>query len=293
MLTWQIVFHHDGPYDALNPHRNRKGSRRAPMQAYPKDSLNNVLGGAGPLNARPDHSTLMGHHDAEAFKDYSMGAKDKPQVVDGVFDPLARSDVLHGDQTMGLGTSTFLEGTPATRTAIQKRDEEKAQAIIADGLQRKKSLAHRIRNINRAPRDFQPSGRMTNPEGALRTPQSPPELPGATSTSTHAGSAERNPFFNEFDSGKKGEELISVRRTDTNGSGRVGSPSSPKANPVLERRATNDGAVGGDEPKQAGGGGLLARVKSLKGGRRTRPAPPPPSDAAIPQGSVPAPGTAV
>src|ERR1700736_3612880 len=31
------VFHHDGPFDACNPHRNRAGSKRAPMQAFPKD----------------------------------------------------------------------------------------------------------------------------------------------------------------------------------------------------------------------------------------------------------------
>ncbi|KAH8886757.1 Pal1-domain-containing protein [Thozetella sp. PMI_491] len=291
------LFHHDGPYDALNPHRNRQGSRRAPMQAYPKDSLNNVLGGAGPLNARPDHSTLMGHHhDDEAFKDFSTSAKEgknfpgaAPRGNDSTFfDPLSRS-VLHGDQTMGLGSTTFLEGTPAARTAIQKRDEERAQAIATDGLQRKKSLAQRIRNINRGPREYPPSGRMMNPDGSLRSPRSPPE---ATSMGSQGSSGERNPFFSEFETGKKGEDVISVRKADGSGSG-VTSPTSPKLNFALERRATSDGTSGvADEPKQPSG--LLARVKSLKGGRRTKPAPPPPPAGELPSppaGAVP--GTAV
>ena len=263
------------------------------MQAYPKDSLNNVLGGSGPLNTRADHSALMGHHDEEAFKDYSRGAKENQggaRAGDALFDPLSNDEILHGDQTMGLGTSTFLEGTPAARTAIQKREEERAQAVVAEGLQRKKSLAHRIRNINRGPREFQPSGRMTNPEGVVRSPRSPPDLPNLTSSSMQAGSGERNPFFSEFEPGKKGEELISVRRTETNGSGFT-SPSSPKASQALERRATNEGTTGAEESKQTSG--LLARVKSLKGGRRAKPPPPPGDGPGVPQVASPAPGTAV
>ena len=38
------------------------------MQAFPEGSLNNVLGGSGPFNKRPDHATFMGNADDEAFK---------------------------------------------------------------------------------------------------------------------------------------------------------------------------------------------------------------------------------
>ena len=123
----ELVFHHDGPFDALNPHRNRNNSRRAPMQAFPKDSLNNVIGGSGPVNARPDHATFMGNADDEAFKDYSTGAAPEKigssggAVAMGVFDPLSRGSVLHGDETLGLGTSTFLEGAPAARSPAGRR----------------------------------------------------------------------------------------------------------------------------------------------------------------------------
>lgn len=265
------VFHHDGPFDALNPHRNKANSRRlAPMQAFPKDSLNNVIGGSGPLNARPDHAAIMGHHDDEAFKDWSSGAVDKPSKTDvPVFDPLSRGAVLHGDESLGLGTSTFLEGTPAARTAIQKREEERAAELSNEGLQRKKSLAQRIRNINRGPRDYPPPGRMTNPEGAYMSRRTP---------SDGGPPGERNPFFAEYSANKNGEESISVRRTSNGGM----SPTSPRGGMGLERRATSDGT---EDSKPSG---ILGRMKSLKGGRRTRPAPPNGENNAMA-----APGTAV
>jgi hypothetical protein len=181
-----------------------------------------------------------------------------------VFDPTARGSVLHGDESLGLGTSTFLEGTPATRTAIQKHHEERVADIMDGGLQRKKSLAQRIRSINRPARGFEPSGRMTNPEGVYGSRRSPS---GSFMPTSARIADERNPFFQEYDTGK-GEETISVRRTDERGE-----PTSPRYNP-LERRATHD-AAGPDRDDGQGklGGGLLARVKSLKGGKRSRATP--------------------
>ena len=170
------------------------------MQAFPKDSLNNVLGGSGPLNKRPDHAAFMGQHDEEAFKEWSNGAKERSgdYATKGtvpVFDPHSRGTILHGDESLGLGTSTFLEGTPAARTAIQKREEERVAESAGDGLQRKKSLAHRIRNINRGGRDFQNNGRATNPDGAYMTRRTPSEGGFPTSSSMHSPGTERNPFF--------------------------------------------------------------------------------------------------
>lgn len=281
------MFHHDGPFDAVNPHRNKPGSRRAPMQAFPKDSLNNVLGGSGPLNKRPDHAAVMGMHDDEAFKEWSSGAKEagyssSRNKSEAVFDPLSRGNVVYGDESLGLGASTFLEGTPAARTAIQKREEERAAETQNEGLQRKKSLAQRIRNINRGGRDFQNIGRMTNPEGAYRSRRTPSE--GAnptTSVSMQTPTSERNPFFSDYDGGPgKGEETFSVRKIDANGS-KV-SATSPKGNFNLERRSTTDG--NGDDSQQKTG--ILGRMKSLKSGRRGRTSN---ADMTVP----PAPGTAV
>ncbi|CAK7234442.1 hypothetical protein SBRCBS47491_008949 [Sporothrix bragantina] len=275
------VFHHDGPFDALNPHRNRKGSRRAPMQAFPKDSLNNSIGGSGPLNKRPDHRTFMGQGEDEAFREFSNNPMppSSGKIGAGVFDPLQRGSALHGDQSLGLGTSTFLEGTPAARTTIQRREAERAQDIQDNPLQRKKSLAQRFRSINRGPREPHPTRAFSSDNG--------PASAGAT---TGRYNSEVNPF-DEFDP-KRGEDIITVRRKN---SAALPSPSSPPRGLGLERRSTTDGTTAATSPRSdsvnptttviSSGVGdesqpkptsLLARVKSLKGGRRPAPPPPPP-----------------
>ncbi|KAM3549280.1 hypothetical protein MY1884_008811 [Beauveria asiatica] len=249
LLTNSQVFHHDGPFDALNPHRNRQSSRRAPMQAFPKDSLNNSLGGSGPLNQQADHSTFMGQTD-EAFRDYAAGARAKNAAI---FNPVSRGDVIHGDESHGLGTSTFLEGTPATRAAITRRQAEEAQeAGMLVGVQRKKSLAHRIRHMNKGPREYHGTGQYS--------PDSMPSRPAD-------GSEPNQSYFSEFG---KGEDSITVKRRDV-----TLSPASPPPVPrrgsgaALERRATTD-ATSPAEEMSAKPSGLIGRMKSLKGVRKPR-----------------------
>lgn len=259
------------------------------MQAFPKDSLNNVIGGSGPLNKRPDHRAFMGQGDEEAFREFSNNRQmpipgDNKISADriGVFDPLQRGSALHGDQTLGLGTSTFLEGTPAARTTIQRREAERAQDIQDNPLQRKKSLAQRFRSINRGPRE-------PHPTRAFSTDNGPASAGAATSAKYNA---EADPF-DEFDP-KRGDDVLTVRRKN---SAALPSPPSPPRGLGLERRSTTDGTTAmaaaaapgadtanptttvissgvGDDSQQKPTG-LLARVKSLKGGRR--PAPPPPT----------------
>lgn len=258
------MFHHDGPFDAANPHRNKVGGRRAPMQAFAKDSLNMSMGGSGPLNARADHATFMGNATEEAFTDYAAGV-DKPIPLNKantpVFDPLARGPIIHGEESVGLGTSTFLEGTPAARSAVQRYEQESAQGQEG-ALQRKKSLAQRIRGINRAPRGgFNPSGRMTSPDGVYRE--------HGSSASMSSPLNEANPFFNEYDSKKGGEEQISVVRKMSYSQN--GQPSPPMPSGLQRRNTTEDFGDADQAPKPKIGGGLLSRVKSLKGGPRSRP----------------------
>lgn len=220
------------------------------MQAFPKDSLNNSLGGAGPLNKQADHSTFLGQGNDEAFRDYSYGTSKAAKADGNVFDPVARGDIIHGDQSVGLGTSTFLEGTPAARTAIQRTRQEQEQDMADGGLQRKKSLAQRIRHMNKGPRDY--PGRTSTPDAY------------SSKDVTSAGSAEGNPFFAEYG---KGEEGFTVRARDG-----AMSPNSPprrrgsSSGGALERRATADGSLPSDEPAKPSG--FLGRMKSLKGGPR-------------------------
>ena len=251
------------------------------MQAFPKDSLNNSIGGAGPINARPDHRYLMGQGEDEAFKDFSkqQTLPSSGKIIAGIYDPTQRGTVLHGDQSLGLGTSTFLEGTPAARTAIQRREAERAQDVLDNPLQRKKSLAQRFRSNKRAPREHHQARAFSTDSG-----------PASVGASSGRYRSERDPF-DEYDPKRDGDDVITVRRKNP-GAGL--NPPSPPRGASLERRSTTDGSaaetssrsdnanttttvisssgIGDDsQPKPAG---LLARVKSLKGGRR--PAPPPP-----------------
>lgn len=255
------VFHHDGPFDACNPHRNRKGIRAAPLQAFPKDSRNMQLGGSGPNNSNINLLQFHGQ-DTESYNDFSSAVVDE---CDGIKRPTANRSVtfhpvnrdpVHGEESMGLGTSTFLEGAPASKTAIQRResDFEEVMNTSGGGLGRKKSLAMKIRGISNS---RTVSGRITSPGVGDRvmTPTSP--------TGGSQNGKETNPYFKDYDAeyAKKGAQITFAE----DNAGRARAPSSPKRG--LERKTTIESI--GEEPKTtAGGGGFLSRVKSLKGGSR-------------------------
>lgn len=232
------------------------------MHAFPKDSLNNSIAG-GPLNKNADHSTFLGQANDEAFRDYAQSAKDKRP---GIFDPISRGEVVHGDESVGLGTSTFLEGTPATKTAIERHHKEHSQEIAETELRRGKSLAHRIRGINRGPREARSGVDATF--GSKRSPESAGAI------------GESNPFFAEY---SKGEDNLTVKPRDE--TSRQASPPRRRrgsGNP-LERRATTDATPSEDSSKPSG---LLGRMKSLKGGKRSRNADPPVSPPAATPGTA-------
>ncbi|KAI9641907.1 hypothetical protein NHQ30_009775 [Ciborinia camelliae] len=264
------AFHHDGPFDACLPGRNRTGSRRAPMQAFAKDSANNSLGGGGPLNKKPDHATFMGNNDIEAHLDYSRGG-DKidnyepyghrpgmpSRTESAIESATTRVEPVHGEESMGLGTSTFLEGAPASRAAVQKNQNE--QFGMDGSLSRKKSLAQKIRGIN-SRRDYGPSGRMTSPEGMYNSTSQDAYTPGGSRVN------EGNPFFNEFG---KGEDTIKEETgTFAELPPRPGRTRAPSNTPGMERRFTNDSTGESSRAPASNGGGFLSRVKSLKGGPR-------------------------
>ncbi|TEY74675.1 hypothetical protein BOTCAL_0071g00090 [Botryotinia calthae] len=263
------TFHHDGPFDACLPGRNRTGSRRAPMQAFAKDSANNSLGGGGPLNKKPDHATFMGNNDAEAHLDYSRGG-DKvdtfepyghrpgmPSRTESAIESATTREQVHGEESIGLGTSTFLEGAPASRAAIQKNQSE--QSGMDGGLSRKKSLAQKIRGIN-SRRDYGPSGRMNSPEGTYNAISPDGYTPGGSRSN------EANPFFNEF--GKRDDTIKEETTTFPELPPRPGRSRAPSNPPGIERRVTSDSIGESSRAPASNGGGFLSRVKSLKGGPR-------------------------
>ncbi|KAL2867285.1 Pal1 family protein [Aspergillus lucknowensis] len=250
------MFHHDGPFDACNPHRNRKGARAAPLKAFPKDSSNMALGGAGPVNQNIDLNLFHGRLE-EGYNDFAATGIAENRKVEGVsFDPSSRIEPVHGAESMGLGTSTFLDGTPASRAAIKEVQSEQQNALNgAGGLARKKSLAQRIRGgINR------PNGRIVSPQSALRSPSTPGHPVSPRN--------EKNPFFQDYDDAwdSKASRINSAEeaRAAPDG-GRVRSSSSPKQTTSLERRHTDERTNSGfEDGKSAGGGGFINRMKSLR-----------------------------
>ena len=257
------------------------------MQAFAKDSANNVLGGSGPVNKDIDHAQYYGDRGAEAFSDFSRsgagattyegyGERLSRPVVDRSqsFNPIARVDPVHGDESLGLGTSTFLEGAPASKKAIQRRESaSESNSMGAGGLGRKKSLVQKIRGLNQNRQQHTGVvGRATSPdtkdEVSYTGPTTPGESYGRRTSSGGKNVNGGNPFFSEHDKAydQKGESIAVAEREMM---GHRRQPSSPKA--ALERRVTHDNIAAvarGEENKATG---FLSRVKSLRGGRRQRP----------------------
>lgn len=266
------------------------------MQAFPKDSTNNMIGGAGPVNKNINIEQFHGHG-ADAFNDYSTsGPKGAPAVYEpyagssapyrgdarpGVdrtssFNATAKAELVHGDMTIGLGTSTFLEGAPAPRVAIQRRESE-GVFENAGGLGRKKSLAQKIRGISNARRQDGARG-VASPEPRYERTTSPVTTPNANGLPSVQ---EMNPFFNDYDAAydKKGASIKVAEEQNKVGEGEIGrarAPSSPMRPVVLgnalEKKMTNEAPSGEQAEGEGKSGGFLSRVKSLRGGgRKPRP----------------------
>jgi hypothetical protein len=255
------------------------------MRAFPATSANMMLGGSGPINKGIDLERFHGVG-VEGFQDYGKAGNDlkRPDLGRAVtatsFDPLARVDPVHGEETMGLGTSTFLEGAPASKKAVMQRRESETQVPDQGmgGLGRKKSLAQRFRggiSRNDRPPMRSPEPRYNDGFNDTSMPDSPPppsRAPPIPSREVQSAGgparlnkAENNPFDSMYDEAydKKGASITTAERER---GGRARAPSSPMR--PLERRTTTDSADGDPENKPSGG--FLNRVKSLKGGRRVR-----------------------
>lgn len=239
------VFHHDGPFDACNPSRN-KNSKKAPVLAFAKDSTAMTMA-AGP----PVQPVYFGDHlnAAESFSDYGgSGLKTRPDagLRAASFDPTSLTDPIHGYESVGLGTSTFLEGAPASRSAMLARttsdnsskNENRPRATSdyasgASGLGRKKSVLQKIRGAYRD-RSNEPIERVI-PGESYSPPASPSKVKEQPST-----------YFLEV------PESPDPRPTACPGAG-----TSSKLSP-LYRPVENDGETA------AGPSSLIKRVRSIR-----------------------------
>lgn len=169
-------FHHDGPFDACRPHRNKNSNFKAPVAAFPVNGANNALGPAKPSEEQID---AWGRTENEAFSDFSAPhmAPSGPQVqrAEGNtrFDPTNKADQVHGAASQGLGTSTFLDGAPASQADIEASYHQDKNS----GLGRKKSLVQRIRKTAGA--DSSPPPRPNDSsKGVYRTYSNDSDIKG-------------------------------------------------------------------------------------------------------------------
>ncbi|OBA19726.1 Pal1-domain-containing protein [Metschnikowia bicuspidata var. bicuspidata NRRL YB-4993] len=150
-------FHHDGPFDACAPHRN-KNVKAAPVMAFPADGPNNSMkANAGPKDnielafgniedhnmiigrSARLHSATKGSPQAKPFGTQGDIPRLNPSVV--AFDAHEKAAPIHGFSTAGLGSTTFLNGAPAPKLD----DSSSSPSANKGGLGRKKSLAQRLR----------------------------------------------------------------------------------------------------------------------------------------------------
>ncbi|EDO16346.1 hypothetical protein Kpol_1059p36 [Vanderwaltozyma polyspora DSM 70294] len=167
-------FHHDGPFDAVTPHRN-KNVKAAPVLAFPADGPNSTIGGATSRTSTlnevfgrdqyADENDLYRTRvvdDSSRKKGYRntiyMGAvgssTSSTNTMDAIkqysnnvtqFDAKAKTELVSGPTTAGLGSTTFLDGAPASANAIREDIRNHAHKTrLNNGIQRKKSLSQRL-----------------------------------------------------------------------------------------------------------------------------------------------------
>lgn len=248
------MFHHDGPFDACNPNRNRRGLRTAPMQAFPKDSANMALGGAGPLNNKLNLDLFNGTT-SEAHTDFAASGIPSSKNQE-IVDTRKRFDPVHGAESMGLGTSTFLDGAPASRAAMQQRKSENDNGFQPGGLFRSKSLAQRFRKNNN--------------NGPSAPPIPPPKASPALSHNDTVKSNDGSRFNHDYDDAweKQGARIHTAGELQPDEEiGRSRSASGPHPVGSPDRKHTIDRSLSGLDNGKAntgGGGGFLNRMKSIR-----------------------------
>lgn len=252
-----------------------------------------VMGGKANVDKHmhAQHTNMYGHVD-DAVNDYTNKALAKQPGTDPYdssrpaqrrqesFDPNTKVEPIHGVETTGLGTSTFLDGTPAPASAI-RRESESQEDHAGGGLGRKKSIAQRLKSVRGRDRSNS-SGVVQSPEPTYNRTTSPAAktLSGGGLARIQEKGTEKNPFFNEYDSAydQQGERIraanvgVAVTLED-----KGSAPSKPM--PAALTRSVTEGSTAPqhqrtasdnsmEAPKQ--GNGFLGRMKSLRSKKKER-----------------------
>lgn len=246
-------FHHDGPFDACNPNRN-KNLKKAPVLAFAKDSTAMTMA-AGP----PIQPVYFGDHihGAESFSDYGNAMKTRPDAGTRTasFDPATHTDPIHGYESVGLGTTTFLEGAPASRSAMlartvsdngsknEIRPRATSEYASSAGLGRKKSVLQKIRGAYRD-----------------RANDSAETVVGSPPSSPSKQKEEHSSYFLEL------HDVSDSKSSPARDAGLKTELGSNKLSP-LYRPASSEGELLGSN---SGPSSLIKRVKSLRVNGRKR-----------------------
>ncbi|ODQ50886.1 Pal1-domain-containing protein [Saitoella complicata NRRL Y-17804] len=275
------TFHHDGPFDACRPSRNKNGTK-APVLAFPENSTSNSLNFRDAPQTVSATEAFMGkHHHGEAYNDFSSSARLTQPLTSKLrptlgtrgqsFDPTAQVEPVYGETTEGLGPTTFLEGTPAPRTEAHRKYSDEGGAASnflrprsvssnnalggnTSGLGRKKSVIQRLRGLNARMREeyeAQTSPAILSPGGGITSPTG----------SSASIREEPNVFSQQFESDPARKET-SIQFDNRP------SPTSLPSSPAGERAGQGDYFAGQGVKEKKGGGGLLSRVKSISKKRR-------------------------
>lgn len=100
-------FHHDGPFDAARPQRNRYNNKNAPIMAFPRNES----------NTRISRSHTISASSSELSFNNPITRKG---TISGQFGSKVKSTMVHGPASVGLGSTTFLDGAPASQEAIKE-----------------------------------------------------------------------------------------------------------------------------------------------------------------------------
>lgn len=146
-----VGFHHDGPFDACTPHRN-VNVKAAPVMAFPVDGANNSIRGSNNPGKNNTINYIQGIDDQDDNLYTTSVTNNTYDRLNGSnstinaikvdpkrysnFDATGKVSKIHGETTLGLGSSTFLDGAPASKTSQLEDSEHRANI----GLNRKKSL---------------------------------------------------------------------------------------------------------------------------------------------------------
>ncbi|ODQ66231.1 Pal1-domain-containing protein [Nadsonia fulvescens var. elongata DSM 6958] len=304
-------FHHDGPFDACRPHRNKTGTRPAPVAAFPINGPNNALSGwaNGQADGENTVDAIFGRGDQEAYLDFnssynkgfpsqkaknlnpynnpSASASDsltKNMANQNInasdnsiinFNSTSKATPVHGSTTLGLGSSTFVEGAPAPKNYESSNpvDINSANSGLNNnfttnkGLSRKKSLVQRLRGN----RDPSPSNPSKSNSPAYRSASNVSAHSTDTMIINRQSNSSTTPASRSLLQSSSGNVGLN---SESDGAQLLSSPKLPTVSyePIEEASNSlswaNEEAGENEKLKTSTGSRLLGRVKSLRVSRK-------------------------